>query len=160
MTSTTHKTEPTTYSFLFGILKTLENSKINYSFTAHGKDQAVNFKLIRYQQNNVGSIAFRPVKGGAMYDGSKVVDVDYIAAVGKEIAKKSSDISHESEKALATLLGGLMGRSQMARLNVERHKVWNGTGVRVRMAGTLTDENSEVLGYIDFDFVLSPARRF
>lgn len=160
MTNASHKTDPATYNFLFGILKTLENSKINYSFTAHGKDQAINFKLVRHQQNSVGSIVFRPVKSGAMYDGSKAVCVDYITAVGKEIAEKRVDVSHESEKALATILGGLMGRAQMARLNVERQKVWNGTGVRVRMAGTLTDEDNAVLGYLDFDFVLSPARRF
>ena len=53
-----------------------------------------------------------------------------------------------------------MGRAQIGRMTTEKVKVWNGTGVRVRTAGTLTDESGTVLGYLDFDFTLSPAPRF
>lgn len=152
-----------TYDFLFGILKTMEGSELNHSFSAHGKTQALRFNLIaqpqhRNQPINIGYLEFSPtttVPGGLEFE---PLDMDYVRARAEGIGK--SGISHKiyrsSMEAYAVVLGGLIGA-----VDVWGHGFDNRPScAEAWFRGVLKDDTGAQLGYImlQFDMPYQSAR--
>lgn len=152
------KTSPETYGFLFGVMKTLENSPHNHDFSVHGKTEVVNFRINR-NRSQMGMLSFRPAQPFPALENPETVSDEFIAGFGKQIDDKRVELSDGSEKAFSIILACLKGRMIVTRTACEVVQMWSGRGVKVKLNGILIDDQSAPVGFIDFDFTLAPRVR-
>lgn len=155
------KTAQSTYDFLFGVCKAMENGDCRHSFSAHGKTDHLRFDFVFTSdlfssRSNVGRINFRPVGGSASLVGTEPLDSDFIAGIKASVEKHRRERRRESNQAFDLLLDQLKDRVLVTRSNTWIRTPNKKAFVEAEFNGVLVDEDhGTVLGYIDvcFDFI-------
>lgn len=113
----------TAYTTLFDILKTIEllsvgQRTLNFTFTAHGAQQALRFKLL-LNTGEIGELSFNPYHEFAPdLDGDKLLTPERALTLVNAFMQNADRYQPAALEAVSGLMGGLMNVVQVDSLNL------------------------------------------
>lgn len=139
------------YDILFDILKTTELNQISdpspFSFTAHGKEQNLNYQLY-YNRMPAGSIEFAPTDGDIdMPDATRPLNDEAVAQIITSFNQKEGTLRAICLQTIEGILYGLKDRFFLTKIGV----VGRGD---LGMSGVLLDAESSTLGTVEIRLAL------
>lgn len=131
------------YDAIFAILKTTEKNQISdpspFTFTAHGKEQNLNFRLY-YNRMSAGQIDFVPAVGEIkLPDGTRPLNDEAVVQIVTSFNQKEGKLRAICLQTIEGILYGLKNRFMLTKIGV----VGRGD---LGMEGVLLGQDGEYLG--------------